>query len=138
MKTKHLKLILGDQLNPMHSWFEHIDSDVVYVIAELHQEASYTKHHIQKITAFFAAMSDFAQHLENRGHRVCYLTLDDTHKYQNLSDLITTLTADYSSESFTFQRPDEYRLRLQLSNISDQLDIPVYQVESEHFLLPFD
>ncbi|MFT6689634.1 MAG: deoxyribodipyrimidine photolyase-related protein, partial [Colwellia sp.] len=28
MKAKHLKLILGDQLNPMHSWFEHIDSDV--------------------------------------------------------------------------------------------------------------
>ena len=138
MKAKHLKLILGDQLNPRHSWFEHIDSDVVYVIAELHQEASYTKHHIQKITAFFAAMSDFAQHLKSRGHRVCYLTLDDTQKYQNLSDLITTLTADYSSESFTFQRPDEYRLRLQLSNISDQLDIPIYQVESEHFLLPFD
>ncbi|MFT5004394.1 MAG: deoxyribodipyrimidine photolyase-related protein, partial [Flavobacteriales bacterium] len=138
MKAKHLKLILGDQLNPMHSWFEHIDSDVVYVIAELHQEASYTKHHIQKITAFFAAMSDFAQYLESQGHRVCYLTLDDTQKYQNLSDLITTLTAEYSSESFTFQRPDEYRLRLQLSNISDHLDIPVYQVESEHFLLPFD
>ena len=73
MKAKHLKLILGDQLNPKHSWFEYNDPDVIYVIAELYQEANYTKHHIQKITAFFVAMSEFAQHLESKGHRVCYL-----------------------------------------------------------------
>ena len=41
MKATHLRLILGDQLNPLHSWFEHIDTDVIYVIAELHQEANY-------------------------------------------------------------------------------------------------
>ncbi|MFT6587299.1 MAG: deoxyribodipyrimidine photolyase-related protein, partial [Cognaticolwellia sp.] len=64
MKAKHLRLLLGDQLNPMHSWFEKVDSDVVYVIAELHQEANYTKHHIQKISAFFASMADFAHQLE--------------------------------------------------------------------------
>ncbi len=138
MKAKHLKLILGDQLNPMHSWFERIDDDVVYVIAELHQEANYTKHHIQKITAFFAAMNDFARQLESEGHRVCYLTLDDTAKYQDLPELIKALVLTYNSEIFTFQRPDEYRLRAQLSDISNQLNLPVYEVDSEHFLLPFE
>jgi deoxyribodipyrimidine photolyase-related protein len=138
MKAKHLKLILGDQLNPMHSWFERIDDDVVYVIAELHQEANYTKHHIQKITAFFAAMNDFARQLESEGHRVCYLTLDDTAKYQDLPELIKALVLTYNSEIFTFQRPDEYRLRAQLNDISIQLNLPVYEVDSEHFLLPFE
>lgn len=138
MKAKHLKLILGDQLNPKHSWFDFTDPDVVYVIAELHQETNYTKHHIQKITAFFVAMSDFAQHLENKGHRVCYLTLDDTQQYQDLTELIKALTSKYSSESFTFQRPDEYRLREQLCSMSNHLGLPVYETDTEHFLLPFE
>jgi len=138
MQAKYLRLILGDQLNPMHSWFQKINTDVVYVIAELHQEASYTKHHSQKITAFFAAMNDFAKQLENMGHRVCYLTLDDTEKYQTLTEMIKALTIYYASESFTFQRPDEYRLRVQLNAMSGLLDIPIYETDSEHFLLPFD
>jgi deoxyribodipyrimidine photolyase-related protein len=138
MKVKHLRLILGDQLNPEHSWFERIDHDVIYVVAELHQEANYTKHHIQKITAFFAAMSDFVQHLKNKGHRVCYLTLDDTEKYQDITELIKVLTSRYSCESFTYQRPDEFRLRAQLKDISNNLDLPVYEADTEHFLLPFD
>jgi len=95
IKAKQLKFILGDQLNIMHSWFEHVNDDVIYVIAELHQETNYTKHHVQKITAFFA-------------------------------------------ESFHFQRPDEYRLRQQLVAMKDVLSIPVFEHESEHFILPFN
>jgi deoxyribodipyrimidine photolyase-related protein len=138
MKAKHLRLILGDQLNVMHSWFEQVDSDVVYVIAELYQEANYTKHHSQKITAFFAAMHNFAQTLESKGHQVCYLTLDETAKYQDLPALIASLVTTYASEDFSFVRPDEYRLRTQLSEMSSQLSVPVYEVDSEHFLLPFN
>tara|TARA_B110000116_G_scaffold265282_1_gene274263 strand:+ start:4112 stop:5662 length:1551 start_codon:yes stop_codon:yes gene_type:complete len=138
MKAKHLKLILGDQLNPKHSWFEYVDPDVVYLIAELNQEASYTKHHIQKITAFFVAMSDFAQHLKSKGHRVCYLTLDDTQEFDDLTELIKSLIVKYSCETFTFQNPDEYRLRQQLTDLSKILDTTVNQVDSEHFLLPFN
>ncbi|WP_372743298.1 cryptochrome/photolyase family protein [Neptunomonas sp.] len=138
MKAKHLRLILGDQLNPSHSWFECVDPDVIYVIAELHQEATYTKHHIQKITAFFSAMAHFAQELKSKGHRVCYLTLDDTAQYQDINQLIHTLVSEYASETFAYQRPDEFRLRAQLTGLSDQSDLPVYEADSEHFLLPFD
>ena len=138
MKAKHLKLILGDQLNPKHSWFECVDPEVVYLIAELHQEASYTKHHIQKVTAFFVAISDFAQHLKSKGHRVCYLTLDDTQEFDDLTELIKSLIVKYSCETFTFQNPDEYRLRQQLTDLSKILDTTVNQVDSEHFLLPFN
>ncbi|WP_426369077.1 cryptochrome/photolyase family protein [Pseudocolwellia sp. HL-MZ7] len=138
MKAKHLRLILGDQLNPMHTWFETISDDVIYVIAELHQEATYTKHHIQKITAFFAAMEDFAKYLKTQGHQVCYLTLDDTQEYTSINQLIHKLTKTYASETFTYQQPDEYRLRVQLAELSEQLTLPVYEVDTEHFLLPFN
>ncbi|MGB5405126.1 MAG: cryptochrome/photolyase family protein, partial [Robiginitalea sp.] len=36
MKT--LRLLLGDQLNPQHSWFQTVREDVVYVMAEMRQE----------------------------------------------------------------------------------------------------
>ena len=38
-----LRRILGDQLNPGHRWFDEIDSGVLYVIAELHQEATLSR-----------------------------------------------------------------------------------------------
>ena len=47
-----VRLILGDQLNAQHSWFNRVDDQVLYVIAELHQENTYVTHHVQKICAF--------------------------------------------------------------------------------------
>jgi len=55
-----LRLILGDQLNPSHSWFQQVDPDVVHVLMEVRQETSYVLHHAQKVLAIFAAMRAFA------------------------------------------------------------------------------
>jgi deoxyribodipyrimidine photolyase-related protein len=63
---RRLCLILGDQLNLEHSWFQHNDSETLFVIAELHQEATYVKQHIQKLCAFFSAMEHFAKGLTTR------------------------------------------------------------------------
>ena len=49
-----LRLLLGDQLNNQHSWFNSKDPYTVYVMFELYQEAKYTLNHIQKITAFLS------------------------------------------------------------------------------------
>ena len=56
-----LRLLLGDQLNPEHSWFAASDPDVLYVLMEVRQETDYVLHHAQKILAIFAAMRDFAR-----------------------------------------------------------------------------
>ena len=61
---KSLRLILGDQLNAQHSWFDSVNNSVLYIIAELHQETGYTTHHVQKICAFFSAMASFADELK--------------------------------------------------------------------------
>ncbi|WP_039442374.1 cryptochrome/photolyase family protein, partial [Xanthomonas vasicola] len=55
-----LRLILGDQLNPQHSWFATRDAGVVYVLMEVREETDYVLHHAQKILAIFAAMRAFA------------------------------------------------------------------------------
>ena len=76
---KTLRLIMGDQLNASHSWFQNKDDNVIYVIAELHQETNYVKHHAQKIAAFFLSMHAFANALQAAGHHVLHLNLSLIH-----------------------------------------------------------
>ena len=72
-----LRLILGDQLNPQHSWFNDVQPDVVYVLMEIRQETDYVLHHAQKVLAIFAAMRAFAAALKESGHRVRYVRIGD-------------------------------------------------------------
>ena len=138
-RYKTLRLIMGDQLNASHSWYQTKDDSVLYVLAELHQEANYVKHHIQKIAAFFLAMSAFANALKTAKHHVLFLTLDDTQQYTGLPDLISKLCDQYNIHHFQYQRPDEYRLLSQLQNIDLQTqNITCSCVETEHFILPFN
>ena len=74
--VKTLRLVLGDQLNPLHSWFRVVDDNIVYVLMELRQETDYVLHHAQKILAIFAGMRDFAAQLKAAGHRVHYVQID--------------------------------------------------------------
>lgn len=134
---QRLRLILGDQLNPRHSWFRKRDSSVIYVLAELRQETDYTRHHVQKVCAFFAAMAGFAKALKKAGHRVLHLTLDDTADDADLPALLTRLCRDLEIQQLEYQRPDEYRLLQQLREISIA-GITVVEADTEHFLLPFD
>jgi deoxyribodipyrimidine photolyase-related protein len=55
-----LRLILGDQLSPRHSWFVERRDDVLYVFMEMRQETDCVLHHAQKILAIFAAMRELA------------------------------------------------------------------------------
>ncbi|MBY5991727.1 cryptochrome/photolyase family protein [Ferrimonas balearica] len=134
--THTLRLILGDQLNAHHSWYQTQDPGVLYVIAELHQETGYVRHHIQKLCAFFAAMAEFAKALGQAGHRVQHLTLDDTAPYPDLPALLRALIAQSGARRLEVQRPDEYRLLAQLTDMD--LPVAISLVDSEHFLLPFE
>ena len=75
MKT--LRLILGDQLNHNHPWFNKTDENIVYCLFEMRQETDYVKHHIQKIVGFFSAMRNFASELTTAGHEVVYYKIND-------------------------------------------------------------
>ena len=131
MKT--LRLLLGDQLNSQHSWFDEINPNVVCVMAEMRQETDYVKHHIQKVVAFFISMRNFSKELTKRGHQVIYYKISDANNPQNLEKLILDLVEKNKIEQFEYQLPDEYRLDEQLKNICEKLSIPTKAVDSEHF-----
>ena len=133
-----LRLILGDQLNASHSWFKRKDEQTLYLVAELKQELTYVKHHIQKVCAFLASMSEFAKALKASGHSVHFLDLDETAQYTDLESLLLSICKQYNIQRFEYQRPDEYRLTHQLKTFSSQLNIPAFCYDTEHFILPFE
>lgn len=133
-----LRLILGDQLNPRHSWFAETRPDVHYVMMEIRQETDYVLHHAQKILAIFAAMRDFAGKLERAGHQIHYLRIDDPRNTQSLTANLDGLIAALPADRFEYQEPDEWRLDQQLHQYGETLSIPCISVDSEHFLTKRD
>jgi len=130
---KRLRLILGDQLNQKHSWFDKVDQDVTYVMAEMRQETDYVKHHIQKVVAFFIAMRSFSEELSEKGHRFIYLQISDNDNPQDLEKIIKKYIVETSAEKFEYQMPDEFRLDEQLQKICENLTIETEAFDSEHF-----
>ncbi|MEJ2056915.1 MAG: cryptochrome/photolyase family protein, partial [Desulfofustis sp.] len=131
---KTLRLLLGDQLNQSHSWFQARDDTIVYLLLEMRQETDYVVHHIQKVVAFFSAMRRFAVWLEEHGHRVIYLRLDDPANPQDLIAAVKNLTEADGFDRFEYLLPDEYRLDRQLKSLSEELEIPCGVYDTEHFL----
>lgn len=130
-----VRLILGDQLNHKHSWYDSsADEDVCYFMAEMRQETDYTRHHIQKIAAFFASMRNFKDWLRDRGHKVVYYQLDDKNNDQDLTENLRKIIKDQNADAFEYQLPDEYRLDEQLNEFCNGLDIETKAFDTEHFL----
>jgi deoxyribodipyrimidine photolyase-related protein len=128
-----LRLILGDQLNPCHSWFKNVDDEIIYVLMEIKQETNYVLHHAQKIIAIFAAMRDFKENLLKKNHRVIYYKISDTSNQQSFSLNLQSLISKYFIEKFEYQEPDELRLDIDLKNLCNQINIPSQIYSTEHF-----
>lgn len=131
---KKLRLILGDQLNAEHSWYQEVNDQHVYLILELRQETSYVLHHVQKVVGFFAAMEQFAEHLELSGHQVRHVKLDAEENRGDLIEQLEYWIKAYQVDQFEYQLPDEYRLDLQLKEFAITAQVPVVAFDTEHFL----
>lgn len=131
---KKLRLLLGDQLNINHSWFEKVDDDVTYCLFEMRQETDYVTHHVQKIIAFFLAMRNFAEELKSDGHEVVYFKLDDKKNTQSLTENLEYLIQKNKAKNFEYLFPDEYRLDEQLQRFCKNIDIESEAFDTEHFM----
>ncbi|CAM1354835.1 cryptochrome/photolyase family protein [Tenacibaculum halocynthiae] len=131
MKT--LRLILGDQLNIKHSWFKEVNDNVLYCMFETKQEASYVKHHIQKIVGFLGAMRDFSVKLNEKRHSLIYFKINDENNFHDFKNNILQLIEKEDIKHFEYQYPDEYRLNEELETLASSLPISTSVLSSEHF-----
>jgi deoxyribodipyrimidine photolyase-related protein len=132
-KPKILRLILGDQLNINHAWFEQVDDSVTYVLMEIRSETDYAQHHIQKVIGFFAAMRRFCDVLRSENHQVIYIQLNDSTNLQQFDKNCTALIQTHQFTQFEYQLPDEYRIQTHLDAFTNQLEIPFKVSDTEHF-----
>ena len=131
MKT--LRLVLGDQINSQHSWFETVDENNIYLMAEMRQETDYVKHHIQKVVAFFLSMRNFADDLKSKNHKVEYFYINDKENLHDLDKIISESIKKYKIQKFEYLLPDEYRLDKQLKTICENLEIETQVYDTQHF-----
>jgi deoxyribodipyrimidine photolyase-related protein len=131
--AKILRLILGDQLNHQHSWYQQPDPEVGYVLMEIRSETDYVNHHIQKVCAFFLAMRAFGKHLVEQGHTVHYFQLNQKNNTQSFEGNINLLIDEFGYNQFAYQEPDEYRLDQELARLGSKLAISSEMVSCEHF-----
>lgn len=131
---KKLRLLLGDQLNQNHSWFEEVNENTLYFMAEMRQETDYVTHHIQKIVAFFESMQNFTKHIESKGHNIIYYKINDPENTQNLIQNLEKICKENDITHFEYQLPDEYRLDKQLKTFCEHTTLETKTFDTEHFL----
>jgi len=132
-KTKIARLILGDQLNSNHSWFDTVQDNVTYIMMEVRTETDYATHHIQKVVGFFAAMRFFAGTLRSNNHNIIYIELNHKDNKQSFGANLEVLLSNGNFTHFEYQLPDEYRLDKILKTFASQLTIPTKVYDTEHF-----
>ena len=134
MKFSKGKLILGDQLNENHPWFQEVDEYNLFIMMEVRSETDYAHHHIQKLVGFFAAMRRFAKKLEDNGHSVFYLKLNDRRNKQSFTENLRWIAHEKDFSYISYMLPDEWRLDRELGKLDKALNIPTEAVDTHHFL----
>jgi deoxyribodipyrimidine photolyase-related protein len=133
-----VRLLLGDQLNPLHPWLREVSDSVVYVLMELRAETDYVRHHAQKVIAIFAGMRRFAQDLRDAGHRVRFFRIGDPDNAQSFECNLRRVFKECGATRFECQQPDEWRLDQVLAGFRADCGLPSEMVSSDHFLDPRD
>jgi deoxyribodipyrimidine photolyase-related protein len=137
MTDKPLILILGDQLSP------HLSSlaaapDAPVLMAELPDEASYVRHHQQKITLIFSAMRHFANALDAQGRKVTYIHYGSEARLNSFADAVKMMIERENITRLIVTEPAEWRLMHDMQNWSDRLGIAVEILPDSRFLADHD
>ncbi|MBL36622.1 MAG: cryptochrome/photolyase family protein [Oceanospirillaceae bacterium] len=139
-----LGLILGDQLSDSLATLRVLDAgNDVIVMAEVPEEATYVRHHKQKIALLFSAMRHFAARLQDAGWQVRYYDYRQSVSlgFRSLVDVLAATVKEQNStgqnkvSEIVLTRCGEYHLQHAIDHHwSDQLGLPVSVYEDDRFI----
>ncbi len=131
----NLILILGDQLTPHISALAGADRQRdTLVMAEVHDEASYTNHHRKKLVLLFSAMRHFARGLQEDGWQVHYHAYDPASDCRRLEDVILRQLAATGARRVITTECGEWRLDNEIRQWAQRLDVAVEIRLDDRFL----
>lgn len=128
---KRLLLVLGDQLDFQSSMLKSFNSKTDHVIMiESRDEAKYVWSHKAKIALFLSAMRHFAQQLVDAQYPLIYIKNSKKSIVQTLKDEIQKRDI----KSLLCIEPGEWRLRLDLTKLVEEVGIELEIQDDAHFL----
>ena len=134
-----LRVILGDQLSATVSSLEGCDeSRDIILMCEVREEATYVKHHKKKIAFLFSAMRHFARQLQEEGHRVLYLKLDDEKNAISFKLALKFALTQHKVDRIVVTHPGEYRVLTDILSWESTFGIPVDVLPDNRFLCSLD
>nr|WP_246624852.1 cryptochrome/photolyase family protein [Oceanobacter mangrovi] len=129
-------MVLGDQLSSQLASLRVLakQTDLI-LLAEVRDEASYVRHHQQKIAFIFSAMRHFACQLQQSGWRVQYHHYDSQSNCQSLLEVVQQAMQQSGASELVLTQCGEYRLQQAMDNQwSAQLGIPVQVYADDRFV----
>ncbi|QDH34418.1 cryptochrome/photolyase family protein [Porphyrobacter sp. YT40] len=126
MTSPVLVPILGDQLSRSLSSLENLDPEsAVILMMEVWDEATYVKHHKQKIVLIFSAMRHFAEGLRAEGFTVDYVMLDDPDSTGSFTGEVARAIERHSPREIRVTESGEWRVQQAMEEWADRFPCPV-------------
>jgi deoxyribodipyrimidine photolyase-related protein len=134
-----IRFILGDQLTRDVAGLRGLDKarDVV-LMAEVWDEATYVRHHKQKIAFIFSAMRHFAESLRKDGVAVDYIRLDDPSNTQSFTGELERAVARHGATEVFITEPGEWRVWEMMLDWREALGVPVHIRDDDRFVCSRD
>jgi deoxyribodipyrimidine photolyase-related protein len=132
---KTLRFILGDQLSPGINTLTGIDAehDVVLMV-EVHDEATYVRHHKQKLVLVLSAMRHYAASLRARGIQVDYVKLDDSGNTGSFTRELGRAVKRHRPQRIVVTEPGEWRVWEMMQSWSNTFDMAIDILDDNRFL----
>jgi deoxyribodipyrimidine photolyase-related protein len=133
--VRNLILLLGDQLTPTVSSLAGADParDLV-LLAELHDEATYVRHHKKKIAFIFSAMRHFAEELRATGWSVDYVTLGSAENQASFTAQLAHAIAKHRPDRIIVTEAAEWRVSQEIGGWQERFSITVEIRPDDRFL----
>ncbi|MEQ5788617.1 cryptochrome/photolyase family protein [Erythrobacter sp. NFXS35] len=118
--------ILGDQLSRNLSSLDGFKpGQATILMMEVWDEATYVKHHKQKIVLIFSAMRHFAAELRADGWQVDYVTLDDPANTGSFTGEVARAVERHGASEVRVTEAGEWRVQQAMEEWADRLPCPV-------------
>jgi deoxyribodipyrimidine photolyase-related protein len=137
-KAARLIVVLGDQLDPTIGPVADATDDDVVLMMEVDEESTHVPSHKQRTALFLSAMRHFAVDQRERGNRVRYVEITDSHNTHSFEGEIKRAVDACRPDSVHVTHPGDWRVMQKFEALEDELDIQVEIHPDEHFLAPLE
>jgi deoxyribodipyrimidine photolyase-related protein len=132
--TRHLVLVLGDQLDHQASGFDGFDpkQDRIWM-AEVREESTHVPSSKQRIAVFLSAMRHFAKELHSKKFPLDYIRLDDPKNTGSLATELARAIKVHRPERLVMTAPGDWRVLKAIQSVAADHALPLDIREDQHF-----